>query len=1100
MVRRRAGGARFRRAALTCAIALAGMAGVAPAAQAQGPGEGKRVLLYTGTTGYRHTDGIDGGRPIIQSKLEDLGYAVDWEDCSGRGTGANNCNHANKNPRIFASENLARYDALVFLNMSWSWNEANPGPLLDEEAQKNALIGYLQDGGGIASIHNATDAGAGRSVWDWWDGSPNSVIGTTMPGHAATNANGNHATVQVADRNHLATRELPDTWEIADEHYNYLTNVRGGHHVLATFDERTYDPGPNARGQDHPITYCKLYDGENINDGTPVARTYRDGRTWVTGMGHFGVRYTENDGDNNMVKMMVGGIRWVAGEGRKSDCSGTVWSSFTREVLVSDAVNPIGIDIAKDGKVYWSEIGGPIGFESEGYIKMHDPEGAPNNKTTVATLQTRADHGLSEDGVLGMSLQPGFDLADPGKRHVFVYYSPRNPDWPTAGNEQMLGYNQVSRFTLTEDGKAVVPGSERVILRVPKVKIAGNPSGHPGGPTDSGPGHVGGAGLDFDSEGNLYLGVGDDVSPNAAGHNGLQPMDYRSSERWDARKTSANTADLRGKVLRIAPKLGEIPADADPGAGATYEIPEGNLFSPGTANARPEIYAMGFRQPFTLHTDPANPGLVGVGEYCNDASTDRADRGFAGVCEWNLVNQPGNHGWPFCAGDNSPANTATRWDYANAQSTGQKYDCSQDQIPSDIDYAPEGQTPAPPSFQGLDSIPKPKPATIWKKYASATDGKQDDLDFGDLSKGGMQPIAGPIYRYDASNASAEAFPRYYDGSWLIHNRGANDGFWKEARLRSDNNELLRVNDWLPYNAAGSDNDAINSLVIGTQFGSDGALYMTRYAVGCCRNNTVVPTQIVKIAFNVYDEAAAPTVSAALDPAEPGEGGVYPGAVTVKFDAADTGDENPVSGLAHVEYRDAVNGVPGEWVKLAASGTSASVSAPITGAGSHVVEYRAVDKAGNVSEVGSVAFGLIPPAEEETNVEATVPTVLSLSLGATTSLGAFTPGVTKDYTASTTAQVTATTGDATLSVSDRATSNPGRMVNGAAVLPRPLEISAAGGEFAPVGEAARVLKRWSGPTSVEQVPLAVKQSIRETDALRAGTYGKTLTFTLATTTP
>ena len=83
------------------------------------------------------------------------------------------------------------------------------------------------------------------------------------------------------------------------------------------------------------------------------------------------------------------------------------------------------------------------------------------------------------------------------------------------GNEQVVGYNQISRFTLTADGTAVVPGSERVILRVPKAKISGSPAGFTGGPTDSGPGHVGGAGLDFDSAGNLYLGVGDDVSPNA---------------------------------------------------------------------------------------------------------------------------------------------------------------------------------------------------------------------------------------------------------------------------------------------------------------------------------------------------------------------------------------------------------------------------------------------------------------------------------------------------------------------------------------------------------------------------------------------------------
>ena len=146
-------------------------------------------------------------------------------------------------------------------------------------------------------------------------------------------------------------------------------------------------------------------------------------------MGHFGVRYTENGGNNNMVNMMVGGIRWVAGEGKKTDCSGTVWSSFKRTVLVADANQPIGIDASKDGKVYWSEAGlagaAADNYESQGAIMMHDQNGAPGNKTTVAVIPTRADHGNSEDGVLGFSLQPGFDLADPNKRNVFVYFSPR---------------------------------------------------------------------------------------------------------------------------------------------------------------------------------------------------------------------------------------------------------------------------------------------------------------------------------------------------------------------------------------------------------------------------------------------------------------------------------------------------------------------------------------------------------------------------------------------------------------------------------------------------------------------------------------------------
>ena len=45
--------------------------------------DGKRVLLYTGTTGFRHTDAINNGRTPVQNALQAAGYTVDWEDCNG---------------------------------------------------------------------------------------------------------------------------------------------------------------------------------------------------------------------------------------------------------------------------------------------------------------------------------------------------------------------------------------------------------------------------------------------------------------------------------------------------------------------------------------------------------------------------------------------------------------------------------------------------------------------------------------------------------------------------------------------------------------------------------------------------------------------------------------------------------------------------------------------------------------------------------------------------------------------------------------------------------------------------------------------------------
>jgi hypothetical protein len=137
------------------------------------------------------------------------------------------------------------------------------------------------------------------------------------------------------------------------------------------------------------------------------------------------------------------------------------------------------------------------------------------------------------------------------------------------------------------------------------------------------------------------------------------------------------------------------------------------------------------------------------------------------------------------------------------------------------------------------------------------------------------------------------------------------------------------------------------------------------------------------------------------------------------------------------------------------------------------------------------------------VGGTVPATLTLTLGAPASFGPFTPGLAKDYFATTTANVTSTAGDATLTVADPSSTATGHLVNGAFSLPQPLQASGApGGAYAPVGgtSAPTTLKVWDGPTSNDSSTVSFKQTIGERDALRTGTYAKTLTFTLSTTNP
>jgi hypothetical protein len=136
---------------------------------------------------------------------------------------------------------------------------------------------------------------------------------------------------------------------------------------------------------------------------------------------------------------------------------------------------------------------------------------------------------------------------------------------------------------------------------------------------------------------------------------------------------------------------------------------------------------------------------------------------------------------------------------------------------------------------------------------------------------------------------------------------------------------------------------------------------------------------------------------------------------------------------------------------------------------------------------------------------TVPATLSLTLGAPASFGTFTPGVDHTYTASTTANVISTAGDATLSVADPDTAHPGHLVNGSFFLPSALQAKATkadtqGTAFNDVSGNPLNLLSWSAPVSNDAVTLWFSQHIGSSDALRTGSYGKTLTFTLSTTNP
>ncbi|MEU2262021.1 ThuA domain-containing protein [Streptomyces sp. NPDC019645] len=394
----------------------------------------------------------------------------------------------------------------------------------------------------------------------------------------------------------------------------------------------------------------------------------------------------------------------------------------------------------------------------DGELRMTDAAG---NTRVVGTLPV---YTHDEEGLQGVGIDPGFAQ----NRAIYLYYAPPldTPagDAPNEGTAadfaEYDGVNRLSRFVLKADG-TLDNASERKVIDIPATRGICC--------------HVGGD-IDFDAQGNLYLSTGDDTNPFAS--DGYTPIDERPDRNpaYDARRTSGNTNDLRGKILRI--KV------ADDG---TYTVPDGNLFAPGTAKTRPEIYAMGFRNPFRFSVDKKT-GVAYVGEYGPDAGAADPERGPAGQVEFARITKPGNFGWPFCTGDNDPY---VDYDFAT-KASGATYDCA----------APKNDSP---HNTGLVDLPPAEPA--WIPY--------DGGSVPELGTGSESPMGGPVYHYDPDLDSPVKFPEAYDGDFFAGEFGRR---WIK-RIEHDADGTVQSINPVPWTG---------TQIMDMSFGPDGALYVLDY--------------------------------------------------------------------------------------------------------------------------------------------------------------------------------------------------------------------------------------------------------------------------------
>ena len=424
------------------------------------------------------------------------------------------------------------------------------------------------------------------------------------------------------------------------------------------------------------------------------------------------------------------------------------------EVLDQSIRQPMELELAPDGRVFVNDF--------KGGLYLIDPK-SDEQPIQVAQLEVFNEQ---ENGFLGFALDPQFE-----KNHwIYCFYSP--PDYSG---------QRLSRFRVDDDPLRL--DSEKVMLEFEEQR---RQCCH----------HAGS--VEFAPDGCLLISTGDNTFPGAP-TGGSAPIDERpDNDPWDAQKSSANTHDLRGKILRIRPTIS-----------GGYEIPEGNLFPKDGSDGRAEIFVMGCRNPWRMSVDERT-GFVYWGEVGPDAGGD-TERGPRGYDELNQAKAAGNFGWPYFVGNNF---AYAEHDFASSEN-GPRYDPLQP-----INNSPNNT--------GRKVLPPAQPALIYWPYGASTE-------FPILGSGGRTACAGPVFYHQAAFEETQGFPDYYDHCLLFWDWQRPFLFW--ARL-DEKDELLGIE---PFSeavvlrndgqSAPEGKEAQRFLIqrpIDAEFGPDGCLYLLDY--------------------------------------------------------------------------------------------------------------------------------------------------------------------------------------------------------------------------------------------------------------------------------
>jgi type 1 glutamine amidotransferase len=196
------------------------------------------VLIFSKTNGFRDEPAIQASDSALAAiaKLRALPYLV------------------TENGAVMNPDQLGRFNVVI-------WNNTS-GDTLNEQ-QRAAFRSWVENGGTYIGIHGAggdpapvgprAESFAGirsASAWKWY---VDNLVGAQFIGHAHIQP----ADIHIEDTKSRLTQGLPVLWRRADEWYAFGENPRNkpGYHVVASVNEKSYDPDAYSMGGDHPSVW-----------------------------------------------------------------------------------------------------------------------------------------------------------------------------------------------------------------------------------------------------------------------------------------------------------------------------------------------------------------------------------------------------------------------------------------------------------------------------------------------------------------------------------------------------------------------------------------------------------------------------------------------------------------------------------------------------------------------------------------------------------------------------------------------------------------------------------------------------------------------------